>query len=154
MQAIEQNERFTPNFGAARLSRANLEGANLSSAKAQFVDFREANLKRATAVGAFLQGADLSGANLQYADFSGAELKAATMFRCNLCGTKLAQAHGITQEHLDSAFGDGSTTIPAKLKFPDHWPKIHLDELDAQLNWRKWQADPENYVPPVAPEEA
>jgi uncharacterized protein YjbI with pentapeptide repeats len=104
-------------------------------------------------VGAFLQGADLSDANLQYADFSGAELKAANISGCNLCSTKLAKANGITQEHLNSAFGDASTTIPAKLQFPDHWPKIHFDELDAQINWRKWQADRENYVPPEAPYE-
>ncbi len=148
MLTAEKNETFTPDFGGARLTRANLEGANLSNAKAQFVDFREANMKHATLVGALLQGADLRKANLQYADFSASELKGVNLGGANLCGADLSSANGLTQVQLDSAFGDAGTLLPANLEKPDHWLSLVLDDLDAVLEWRKWKGQLGNYIYP------
>jgi uncharacterized protein YjbI with pentapeptide repeats len=151
MLTAEKNETFTPDFGGARLTRANLERANLSNAKAQFVDFREANLKQATAVGALLQGADLRHANLQFADFSRSELKGANLAGANLCGTDLRSANGLTQAQLDGTFGDAATMIPTNLAKPDHWLAVVLDDLDATLEWHKWQSLMGTYIYPEPP---
>jgi len=140
MLTAEKNETFTPDFGGARLTRANLEGANLSNAKAQFVDFREANLKHATLVGALLQGADFGKANLQHADFARAELKGANLKGANLSGAQLNLANDLTQEQLESAFGDAATSLPFGLRAPTHWAESSLDELDTILEWKSWQS--------------
>lgn len=140
MLTAEKNETFIPDFGGARLTRANLEGANLSNAKAQFVDFREANLKHATLDGTLLQGADLRKANLQYADFARSELKGANLKGANLSGARLNLAAGLTQEQLDSAFGDAATSLPVGLKAPAHWSGSILDELDTIMEWKNWQS--------------
>lgn len=146
MLTVEKNDTFTPDFGGARLTRANLEGANLSNAKAQFVDFREANLKHAAVVGALLQGADFRKANLQHADFSDSELKGANLAGANLCGADLSSANGLTQVQLDSAFGDVGTLLPTNLVKPIHWQSRVLDDLDAVLEWRKWTGRAGDYI--------
>jgi hypothetical protein len=87
--------------------RANLIGANLRRA-----DLRGANLR-----GAALLGADLRGADLRWADLTGADLRGA-----NLGGADLGTAIFVTQSQVDSAIGDGRTTVPAQVRRPAHWP--------------------------------
>lgn len=147
MLVTRGTETFRPDFGGTRLSRANLERANLRGAKAQFVDFREANLGRASLVGTLLQGADLSRANLQSADLSKAELKAVRLDGSNLCGARLHDARDLSQSQLQGAFGDAATTLPDGLERPGHWMNTHLDEVGSVLEWRKWLSDPDGYTP-------
>lgn len=150
MQIAKQREEFAPNFGSARLSRANLENANLSEAKAQFVDFREANLTRASLLDALLQHADLRDANLQDADLTGAQLQSARMQGANLCGANLRDAKGLTQDQVDAAFGDAATHLPEAMRAPTHWPTAKLTALEARIEWRKWRSDPGAYSLPAA----
>jgi hypothetical protein len=56
-------------------------------------------------------------------------------------------------------FGDASVTLPGGQgqdheSWPAHWPKFKLDDEQFKEEWQVWQADPDNYVPPEAPEEA
>lgn len=148
MQTVKQGETFAPNFEAARLSRANLESANLSGARARFVDFREANLTRALMFGAWLQGADLRSANLQNADLTGARIRAAKLDGANLAGANLEDSLGLAQEQLECAFGDASTALPAALHAPRHWPTGRLSATEARIEWGRWRADPDAYAPP------
>jgi uncharacterized protein YjbI with pentapeptide repeats len=87
-------------------ARADLVGADLTGA-----DLRGANLR-----GAYLIGADLTAADLDHADVTGADLRGAT-----LSGADLERTLFLTQSQVDSARGDGRTTLPAALIRPAHW---------------------------------
>lgn len=96
------------NFTVATADRTNFRGANLSLAnlfgiRAGHADFTNANLEGATLVGGYFGGARFEGAALAGANLSGAEL---------------AGAHGLTQEQLNTACGDATTTLPAGLTAP------------------------------------
>lgn len=54
----------------------------------------------------------------------------------------------VNQEQLHSTFGDASVSLPDELEPPEHWPKFVMGEDEFLDQWRKWQADPENYKPP------
>jgi uncharacterized protein YjbI with pentapeptide repeats len=75
----------------AKLSHANLGGANLSGAYLWFADLS----------GAHLYDANLSGANLNDADLRGADLNG---------------AGNLTREQLDKACGDQNTKLGDDLK--------------------------------------
>ena len=57
-------------------------------------------------------GADLREANLREADLREANLIAAILFGADLRETDLREAAGLTEEQLDSAFTDATTTLP------------------------------------------
>ena len=69
--------------------RANLHGANLTSAN--------------------LQGANLTSANLQGAKFGTSRVVGSVT---NLAGADLRTAMGLTQKQLDEACGDEETKLP------------------------------------------
>jgi len=75
----EKNPTIGPDLSVADLIRANLSGANLSTADLSVADLSGANLMGADLRGANLGVADLSGANLNGADLSGANVKLATV---------------------------------------------------------------------------
>jgi uncharacterized protein YjbI with pentapeptide repeats len=86
------------NFAGANVSLTNFFGARLTRA-----NFSNANLEGATFVGAYLGGARFDGAAMTGANFSGAEL---------------AEARGLTQSQLNTACGDGTTTLPSGMTIP------------------------------------
>ncbi|MBX9746189.1 MAG: pentapeptide repeat-containing protein [Hyphomonadaceae bacterium] len=86
------------NFAGANLSLANLFGLRATRA-----NFAGANLSGATLVGAHLGGARMTGAVLTGANASGAEM---------------ADAVGLTQDQLNTACGDATTTLPAGMTIP------------------------------------
>lgn len=73
------------------------------------------NLGEAILAGADLRGAYLSGADLRKADLSKADLR----------GADLRQARHLTQEQVDVAFGDETTTLTEErgLHRPEAWSK-------------------------------
>jgi uncharacterized protein YjbI with pentapeptide repeats len=96
------------NMTVATADRANFRGANLSLAnlfgmRAGHADFTDANLEGATLVGGYFGYARFGGAALTGANLSGAELTGAT---------------GLTQEQLNTACGDATTTLPAGMTIP------------------------------------
>ncbi|HYD88379.1 MAG TPA: pentapeptide repeat-containing protein [Vitreimonas sp.] len=96
------------NLSLATADRARFRGANMSltnffGARLTGADFTDANLEGATFVGAYLGGARLSGAALGGANFSGAEL---------------ADALGLSQDRLNTACGDATTTLPQGMTIP------------------------------------
>jgi uncharacterized protein YjbI with pentapeptide repeats len=92
--------------------KADRRGADLIGARLGGADLRGANLR-----GAYLIGADLRGADLSSADLLGADLRAA-----DLRGADLAASIFLPQSALESARGDGRTTVPPALARPAHWP--------------------------------
>lgn len=117
-----------PNFRHASLFAANLEGTGL-----WFVDFREASLEHANLREAELWNADLSdvplwganlqrtgleGANLRRAGFAQADMREARLFEADVRGALLQGALNLTQEQIEEALGDQSTSLPDPLKSP------------------------------------
>jgi len=127
----------------ANLERAYLQGAVLQEVEgeliyAAFVDFRSANLRGAqfrlanlegavlwnaclagaSLEGAFLHQADLASADLSdarcaCARFGTANLKGVSLGNCDLRGSDLSQVDGLQAEHLEEAFIDERTLLPA-----------------------------------------
>lgn len=84
-------------LSSADLSRADLSGADLSYANLNRTDLygadlSYANLYRADLYGADLSGATLCSANLSDANLSGADLSGATLYSANLSGANLSGA--------------------------------------------------------------
>jgi len=73
--------------------RADLYGANLSSANLSGASLFRADLSSANLSGASLFRADLSGADLSRADLSGADLSRANLSGANLSGADLSSAN-------------------------------------------------------------
>jgi uncharacterized protein YjbI with pentapeptide repeats len=100
---IRQSNFTVATADGARFRGANLSLANLFGIRAGRADFSNANLEGATLVGGYFGGARFDGAALTGANLSGAEL---------------AGAHGLTQEQLNTACGDATTTLPAGMTAP------------------------------------
>lgn len=117
-------------------------------------------MKGANLSWARMEGADLSEARMEEADLSWARFSEATSFRATslrsaaLKGVDLSMLT-LTQEQIDATFGDASVTpLPDGLARPPHWPVWDLPFLDDHnfySEWRKWQADPDGYVPQPPP---
>ena len=142
--ALEKNDDFKLDLGAAklralRLRKADLSGADfmdadlfnaclletdLSDTQLQGVNFSYAwllgaNLSRAklwtaNLSGANLQNVKLCGSNLMDADLSGAGLLYANLTSTDLSGANLKGCEGLTQEQLDRATADSDN--PPKLE--------------------------------------
>ena len=111
------------NLGRADLSGADLSGAYLSDADLSGASLVGATLSGAYFGGAYFRGADLSGAYLSGAYLSGAYLGGAHFFKANLRGAYLSEAKNLTQQQIDEATGDATTTLPTNLHVPESWRK-------------------------------
>ena len=140
----------------ANLKSAQLQGAKIWNAQLQGAKIWNAQLQWADLSGAQMQGANLRSAKLQGADLSGAQMSSATSFStATLRGAALSEVDcsmiDLTQEQLDSTFGDGSVIWPETLTRPAHWPLGELRWNDFHDELAKWRADPAGYVPPEPP---
>jgi uncharacterized protein YjbI with pentapeptide repeats len=103
------------NLRGGHLEEADLRLADLSGADLSDAHLRDANLLRADLAGADLAGANLSDAHLRDANLRGADLK---------------EAKNLTQEQVDSAYGDKHTKLPEDLQRPAHWSKGDEEESE------------------------
>jgi len=120
--------RLSLDLRESNLDRANLFGADLQDAAFYGASLRGANLRAANLNGAVLQEANLQGANLERANLRGTNLSGAILYGANLRGARLEQAflkaaRGLTQEQIDWAIGDDTTTLPDGLVWPVAWSK-------------------------------
>ncbi|GIG56489.1 hypothetical protein Lfu02_08610 [Longispora fulva] len=104
----------------SELVRAKIPGRRLDRRGADLVgaDLRTTDLRGAHLRGSLLIGADLRGADLRNADLIGADLRGA-----DLRGADLSASVFLTQFQVNAARGDLSTTLPAALTRPPHWPR-------------------------------
>jgi hypothetical protein len=79
-------------------------------------DLRGRELRAADLRGSVLIGTDLRGVDLSLADVLGADLRGA-----DVRGARLADALFLTQAQVNTARGDGDTTLPDGLRRPGHW---------------------------------
>ena len=57
----------------------------------------------------------------------------------------------LTQEQIDSTFGDASVTLPEGLTRPAHWPTEALDPRTYRTHRDLWRENPSAYRPPDPP---
>ena len=113
-------------------------------------------LERAPLRKIILPQRDLTEANLGFAELQGADLKYAQLQGADLRSVDLTEVAQI-EPHLEVMFGDGSVILPGghgpeQESWPAHWPTFVFDHEQFDQEWKKWQADPEGYVPPELPE--
>jgi uncharacterized protein YjbI with pentapeptide repeats len=148
----------------AHLWGAQLQGALLMGAQMQGANLTGAQMQRALLIGAQMQGADLTGAQMQGANLWDAQMQGANLRKTefdaetNFRGADLSGAQTrsvdfsqtrISAEQLNSAFGDGSTALPAGMARPTHWPQAELDWGDFYDEYNKWHENPGAYAPPA-----
>jgi uncharacterized protein YjbI with pentapeptide repeats len=105
----------------AKLTDARLVEANLSGAALIRANLSGARLDEADLSGATLFTANLSNARLDRASLSDAELTDADLSGARLYGADLRETTGLTQEQLNSAYGNANTQLPDGLQRPDGW---------------------------------
>ena len=138
----------------ARLWDAQMQGAGLIGAQMQEADLTWAQMQGAGLIGAQMQGANLMWAQMQGADLRKTEFDAETKFHgADLSGALIRSVDfshtGISAKQLNSAFGDGSTALPAGMARPAHWPQAGLRYSNFLNEYRKWQENPTTYAPPA-----
>lgn len=103
---------------ASRVARAGSPSEHLQWSGADRIgaDLRSADLR-----GACLRGARLCGANLRHASLERADLTGSDLREADLHGATLTAALFLSQSQLESAHGDGTTSLPPDLRHPRHW---------------------------------
>jgi hypothetical protein len=104
------------NLKSAILPDASLRFASLLDADLQAADLTRANLVHARLNRANLKNAILKDAVLDHADFADANLGKAVV-----TGANFTHARNLTQNQIDEAIGDASTTLPGHLARPAAW---------------------------------
>lgn len=134
--AILEGVFFTnPIFREANLRGTHLEGGRFLDANFTFANLSEASFWKTSEKGEQI-AADLSGANTSEALF----------WRNDLAKTE------ISQEQLNSAFGDRSVKLPVGLEYPDHWPNTKIDKIEVFYGlWLTWAEECAFIRPSSAP---
>jgi uncharacterized protein YjbI with pentapeptide repeats len=142
------------NFNRARLNGAQLQGANLEDAHFQRALLWDAQMQGAHLCNAQMQGAGIQLAQMQGADLTEARIQGVEIFKtkfdaksflggANLTGGAISDTDlsplRISSEQLNTAFGDGSVTLPDHIDWPAHWPRETLG-IDFESQWRAFQA--------------
>ncbi|MCC5955998.1 MAG: pentapeptide repeat-containing protein [Natronohydrobacter sp.] len=137
-------------ISGARLLWAQLEGAALWDARVEAADFRWTKME-GTAIGlANLRNAYLRGAVMNHrTSIDGASLIGAALRELDCVAVLLVE------NQVKSCFGDASVVLPEGVSRPAHWADWKLadhGEHAFEIEWRKWQANPDTYRPPPKPE--
>ncbi|MCB1379026.1 MAG: pentapeptide repeat-containing protein [Alphaproteobacteria bacterium] len=154
--SLMQAEMTGASLQGARLNGTSLlstraTGANFGGTQLEVANFLEARLERVWLDVTGLEGACLRGTKLEGAYISNAQVDGVEFYGARLTGAALQNVNltsaGITQDRIESCFGDATVIVPPGRSRPAHWP---LWDLSHQYinEWRKWRADPANYVPP------
>jgi hypothetical protein len=114
----------------------DLTGTNLQGFDLRILDFNNVSFRNAQ-----LQGADLFSAQ-----FDPATTLSSARFSCAALRLVDFSETTITQDQLDSAFGDATVTLPGgkgtnDAEWPDHWSKEELGIIEFDIQWRAFQAD-------------
>jgi prepilin-type processing-associated H-X9-DG protein len=167
---------FAARMEGADLSRAELRGSVMFLARMEGSSLLDAQMLETTLSGAGIENVDargvkMQGAYLRLARINGANLEGAKMDWSYLNAAVMDNAtafpdvtfHGaafqaidmtdthITQGQVNSAFADGSVTLPVGLNRPAHWPVgvlPVLGEHSFSKELKKWRGGPANYSPP------
>ena len=144
-ERLQEERLHRTRLREARLREERLQEERLQEERLHRARLREARLQReARFQEARFQRARLHRTRPQVSNFQDAKLDLA-----DLCRANLSNAKNLTQEQIDSAFGDGATQLPEGLNKPSHWPTIRLNSTRGYEEWNKWREDYDNYEPPT-----
>ncbi|MEO3413887.1 pentapeptide repeat-containing protein [Roseovarius sp. CAU 1744] len=137
-------------FGGAFLRQSNLIAADFS--KSEFSSPRTTILHLCQTNESIFSGCLVENARILFLSGNVPPLLDFAAFR-NLSLSK----SGVSTDMIQKSFADASVTLPNgngpdHPDWPSHWPKFDLG-FDFYSEWRKWQADPEGYVPPEPPDD-
>lgn len=118
-------------FSGAKLNAAQLKQAVLNRARFHGAELNGAELNKAVLHRAMLIGTELNGAKLDGADFGAAQTECAA-----IKSTDLSDTDRLSETQITSMFGDESTTLPAKMSRPKHWPEDDLDYSEFYMRWQ------------------
>ena len=115
---------------------APMQGANLAvrvSAKGTVelckVTAREAHVRADAGGKNLFQRSLMQNTEIVSADFTGAMFRRVDLSPLN-----------ISAEQLNTAFGDGSVTLPDHIDWPAHWPRESVDYDEFEKQWRAFLA--------------
>ena len=121
---------FEAYFQEAPMQGANLECAYLQRARLSYAKLQRANLMFAQMQGAKILSAEFDAeTEIDSADFTGAMFRRVDLSPLN-----------ISAEQLNTAFGDGSVTLPDHIDWPAHWPRESVDYDEFEKQWRAFLA--------------
>ncbi|AUQ70717.1 pentapeptide repeat-containing protein [Phaeobacter inhibens] len=136
-----------------RLDKAILHNARLTYALAQYSFFRDAKL-----ISAYLRGTMFFETDARDTAFHNCQFnESSSLFFETAVGASFYQCDLSESIYKDSdfaeTFGDASVLTRAVTTRPTQWLARQLDLLDFLREREKWQADPDKYTPPTAPDE-
>lgn len=131
-------------FSAANMTEAWLEEADLRGARLEETTLNGAWMIGANLRGAEMDGAELRGARMRNANLQGAELDVAIVENTDISGANMQLVwlrgvdcrgfENLTQEQIDSAFGDATTTLPDDFTTP-LWPRQQITYMESFEMW-------------------
>lgn len=121
---------FVTRADGAILGQVQFDNADLSYAFFNCAKFRRASFRHANLTGTQFVAAGLRGADFSFAEFRNCECAGA-----NFRGANLSTAMNLTQDQVNSGFGDNATVLPHHIQRPTHWAESTLEPL--------WADDPE-----------
>ncbi len=150
----------------ANLTRADLSFARLTDAELSFAALDHGRLSNTILRGAVMQVTSLADATITLSDFEGANLAMARLTGARIDGAFLnatTELDGadlsfagltnldlrtvrISQDQIDSAYGDATVRLPPYVKRPAHWPAEEIPWGQFEIRWRDWQAE-QGYQP-------
>ncbi|MEL7026934.1 MAG: pentapeptide repeat-containing protein, partial [Pseudomonadota bacterium] len=148
---LQEASLYWARLEGANLDGARLEGADLSQARLEGANLFRARLEGANLFGARLEGANLSQARLEGADLSKAQFDEKTDFtgaivQCTAVRSVDLTDVDLTQDQINSIFGDATTTPPKGMEPPSHWSEDDLEYTPWKDDggpfhkaWRAWQ---------------
>lgn len=131
---------FAIDARSANFIESNFQGSRLAEAQFFESDFQNANLSGVE----FFESWFSKSTNFEGADLSFSGFRDVSLLDVNL-----------KKDQIFLSFGDGSVFLPKNMERPAHWPNFLLESIgepNYYSLWRKWQDDPERYVPPSPPE--
>jgi uncharacterized protein YjbI with pentapeptide repeats len=150
---------------ALELRSLCLEGRQVMGARIHFARLNVANLKRSI----FFES-EFAQSNLRAIDLSDAQFRHWKFRSCYFRVPRFTQKTRFINTKFsgcalrDFDYNDAPEGFPEAEQFfadksvsgvshrPDFWPLFELTEKEFFAEWRKWQADPDNYSPPDPPD--
>lgn len=126
IQNLDRKRGFLLN--RTRFINCDLEGSSLQSLDLRRSQFQNCNLKgvnfeKSNLESLNLDNANLSNANLKDVNFFRASLRNVNLTDATLNGADFTSSRYLSQEVIETAYGDQNTKLIGRLRYPNHWNK-------------------------------
>ncbi len=137
------------NADGVQVYGGSLEGSlivdtTLSNALVRGAEASGASIVRTTFEGAEIMSSDFTGVRFDHCVLTGLNMSRSVVNVCNFRGVNCASVTGLTQQMIDSSFGDAETVLPNGLTRPARWPAeplLQFQITDYHLEWLDARTD-------------